>query len=83
MFEKNFDTIEEAIRAIKATVDDVDSLTVYLSQLLMDDEGNSIPEVGVILHYCNGRKGFISRAVASYLLNDGVLSRLHVPIEYV
>ena len=83
MFEENFDTVTDAVSAIKATVDDIDSVTVLLSQSLADSDGEPLPEVAVVLHYCDGNRGFVSRAVAPHLLNDGIFERLRVPIEYV
>ena len=83
MFEENYDKVEDAVQAVKATIDDVDSATVFLTATLADNEGEPMPEVGMILNYFTGRQGFVSRTLAAYLLNDGVFSRLRIPLNFI
>ena len=83
MLNENFERLEDAIEAVKATIDDVDAATVLVTTTLADDEGEPLPEVGLILTYCTGRYGFISRLVAAHLLNDGILNRLRVPLRFI
>ena len=83
MFEENYKKVDDAIQAVKATIDDVDSVTVFFATTLADNDGEPLPEVGMILNYCSGSQGFVSRTVAASLLNDGVFSRLRVPLEFI
>ena len=83
MFEENYDQVADAIQAVKATIDDVDSATVFLTATLADSDGEPMPEVGMILNYCTGRQGFVSKTLATGLLNDGVLSRLRIRLTFV
>ena len=83
MFEENYDKVEDAIQAVKATMDDVDAATVFFTTTLADNEGEPMPEVGMILNYCTGRQGFVSRALAACLLNDGVFYRLRIPLNFI
>ena len=83
MFEENYEKVEDAVQAVKATIDDVDSVTVFLATTLADNDGEPVPEVGMVLHYCNGRQGFVSRTLAASLLNDGVCGRLRIPLKFI
>ncbi len=83
MFDGNYDAISAALTAIKETADDVDSVQVLVLQQLHDEDGSALPEVGMVLNYCNGNRGFVSRSLATHLLNDGILTRMRVPIDFV
>lgn len=83
MLNENFERVEDAVQAAKATMDDVDSATVLVTTSLIDSDGEPMPEVGMILKYCTGRYGFVSRDVATHLLNDGILHRLRIPQRFV
>ena len=83
MFEENYDTVGEALQAVKSTVDDVDSVTVCLETKLADEDGDPLPDVGLVLNYCTGRYGVVSKTLAVRLLNDGVFARLRIPINFI
>lgn len=83
MSEENYERMLETIYAIKATLDDVDSVTVLIDKALTDQQGEIMPEVGMVLNYCSGGHAFLSRNVATRLLNDGVLTRMRIPHEFV
>lgn len=83
MLNENFERVEDAIQAVKATIDDVDSVTVLVATSLTDSDGEIMPTVGMVLNYCTGRYGFVSRTVAAHLLNDGILTRLRIPLRYL
>ena len=83
MFEENYEKVEDAMQAVKATIDDVDSVTVFFTKTVTTNEGEPMPEVGMILNYCTGRQGILSRTVSACLLNDGILCRLRIPIDFV
>lgn len=83
MFRENYDTLEEAVEAILSTADDIDSATVFLSGMFIDMEGELVPEVGMVLEYCDAQFGFLSRPVAATLLSQGILQRMRIPLEFV
>ena len=83
MFEENYDKIDDALQAVKATMDDVDSAIVFFTKTLVNNEGEPIPEIGMVLNYCTGRQGVVSKTVAACVLNDGVFSRLRIPVKFV
>ena len=83
MANGNFGSVDEAIKAVKATVDDVDSVTVCFTKTLTSDNVEDGSDVGMVLNYCSGEHGLLSRALAVCLLNDGILARLRIPIQFL
>lgn len=83
MSDETFEYAEDAIQAVKATVDDIDSVTVLLNKRLAGHDGEDLSDVGMILEYCTGRYGFVSRSLTALLLNDGVFGRLRVPVRFL
>jgi hypothetical protein len=66
MSDETFEHAEDAIQAVKATVDDVDSVTVLFNRSLAGQDGEDLSDVGMILNYCTGRHGFVSRSLTAF-----------------
>jgi len=75
-----FDTPEELIAHIKERVDDIDSLSINMSNAVLR-ANTEVHDVAMIINYCNGRPGMIHRDAAEILLNDGVLINLRIPVH--
>ena len=83
MSDETFEHAEDAIQAVKATVDDIDSVTVLFNRSLAGQDGEDLSDVGMILNYCTGRHGFVSRSLTALLLNDGIFGRLSIPVRFL
>jgi len=80
-----FETPEELIAHIKERVDDIDSVSINMSNAVLrtntDGTKTEVHDVAMIINYCNGRPGMIHRDAAEILLNDGVLINLRIPVH--
>lgn len=80
---QHFGSNEELVKYLKARCDDIEKAVIIAPGLVQaDGRVGHLDDFQMVLHMVNGGGLRIGRNAAEMLLNDGLLNRLNIRIEF-
>jgi hypothetical protein len=82
---RNFGSSEALLRFVQERSEDIDRVEIYGPGAVLTTGGERpyrIANFIMLLHFMSGEKKMISRDDAEILLNDGILNRMRIKIEF-
>jgi len=80
-----FESDEEALQFLRERSDDVEGVLIPIAEVVSgkspDGRRSDLRSAGAILTLCSGKKIAIHPEQAVAVLNDGILTRLRIPIS--
>jgi hypothetical protein len=80
---KRWDTTEQAVSELIERRDDFDSVTLRMPYGEWKVGNTILAGPFLEVHLCDGSSSLVSLDIAESLLNDGILSRLRIPLKLI
>jgi len=77
----SWDTVEQAVKEISEHRDDFELVTLRVPGRKWNIGGTVVNGAFLEIQLCSGKRKLVDLGIAEALINDGILSRLRIPVK--